>query len=143
MESDPFMSQRPSKAHAEHHAELQAPHKSSRHRYIIGTPPKSEPPHVKVLSDGFSRKANWREEHTHIHIYVPSSTADPNRSCAQHMPARTPPVEGWRVGEDKQSIVYTPTPVPKNPASIDRSDLRYRTIVKPRRSRRHRRSFQD
>ena len=141
LEADPFIGEAPAKLHAEYHAELRVPDESSRHRYIIGTPPKSDAAHVKVISDGFSRRrGDWREEHTHIHIYVPPSAADIEREGTQCNPARTPIV----VNKGKQESIYsTPTRVQKSCATRDKEQQQSRTRAIPQRRRRHRRSFQD
>jgi hypothetical protein len=145
IQSNPFIREAPPKLHAELHAELRVPSRSSRHRYIIGTPPKSDAAHVKVISDSFSRRrADWREEHTHIHIYVPPSTAEPEQEGAQCNPARTPIVEERRASESKhESIHCTPTRVQESYATRDREQRQSRTQAIPQRRRRHRRSFQD
>jgi hypothetical protein len=142
-ESDSFLDQLPSKLHAEHHAEHRVPAKSSRHRYIIGTPPQSDAAPVKVISDGFSRRrADWREEHTHVHIYVPSNPGETESDDARRNPARTPIFEAPGDNEGKHSISSTPAQLQKGNPTRETEQRQSRTWVRPKRTRRHRRSFQ-
>jgi hypothetical protein len=142
-ELDSFTGQFPRREHTEQAAEHQVPAESSRHRYIIGTPPKSEQAHVKILSDGFSRrKHDWKEEHTHIHIYVPSSPCEVERDAARCNPARSPILEGPR-NTGGQSICSKPTQMAKNQPTSDKRKRQSRHLGSIRRTRRHRRSFQD
>jgi hypothetical protein len=68
----------PLEKEAQRFAEYRVPNESSRHRYIIGTPPTSDTNSIyvstsKIMSNSFVRARKWgAEEHTHIHIYVPT-----------------------------------------------------------------------
>lgn len=142
--SDPLINQFPAKVHTEQHAEHRVPAGSSRHRYIIGTPPKSEVAHVKILSDGFSSwRPDWKEEHTHIHIYMPSSPGEVERDAAKCNPAGTPILEEGENSEGKQNISSTSMQMPKDSLVGDKRNRRQRPLLSTRRTRRHRRSFQD
>ena len=143
-ESDPLISQFPPWIHTEQRAAHRTPAESSRHRYIIGTPPKLEEPHVKILSDGFSRRRrDWREEHTHIHIYVPSSPRGLERDAAQCNPAQTPILEEHGNNEGERSISSPSTQIPKDRSANDMRKRQSKALLSTGRARRHRRSFQD
>lgn len=100
--------------------------------------------HVKILSDGFSsRRLDWKEEHTHIHIYMPSSPGGVERDAAKRNPPGTPILEEGENSEGKQNISSTSTQMPKDSLVGDKRNRRQRPLLSIRRSRRHRRSFQD
>ena len=90
----------------EQHTEKHVPNSNSRQRYIFGTPPGSdEASNREVMSDGFSRTRGGKaEEHTHIHIYVPSKPKQADGVRPQRSPPSLPEPQRADSSRDEQKM---------------------------------------